>query len=149
MLKENRFKFNRMKKIIILFTLLLNSEFSFSQNRLTLEIEGVKKQSGKVYVSVFDSEESFKLRKFDHSYVVNPDDEVVSLYLNLPTGECLFSIYQDVNSNGKIDTYLLGIPKEPFGFSNYNGKSVPGNFNQHKVIINEKTKKVIVQLHKL
>ena len=36
----------------------------------------------------------------------------------LPYGEYAISVYHDKNDNGKLDTGLFGIPKEPFGFSN-------------------------------
>jgi uncharacterized protein (DUF2141 family) len=37
---------------------------------------------------------------------------------DLPYGEYAISVYHDKNDNGKLDTGLFGIPKEPFGFSN-------------------------------
>ncbi|WP_455610773.1 DUF2141 domain-containing protein, partial [Bacteroides sp.] len=36
----------------------------------------------------------------------------------LPTGTYAFSMYQDENGNGKLDTGAFGIPVEKFGFSN-------------------------------
>ena len=39
-------------------------------------------------------------------------------FKDLPYGEYAISVYQDKNDNGKLDTGLFGIPKEPFGFSN-------------------------------
>jgi uncharacterized protein (DUF2141 family) len=39
-------------------------------------------------------------------------------FRELPYGEYAISVYQDGNGNGKLDTGLFGIPKEPFGFSN-------------------------------
>ena len=37
---------------------------------------------------------------------------------NLPHGEYAISAYHDRNGNGKLDTGLFGIPKEPLGTSN-------------------------------
>ena len=36
----------------------------------------------------------------------------------VPPGEYAVAIYQDLNNNGKLNKNLLGIPKEPVGFSN-------------------------------
>ena len=37
---------------------------------------------------------------------------------NLPEGQYALSCFQDLNGNGKLDTNLVGIPTEPYGFSN-------------------------------
>ncbi|MGP1565620.1 MAG: DUF2141 domain-containing protein [Treponema sp.] len=50
-------------------------------------------------------------------------------------GEYAFCVYQDVNKDRKLNTNAIGIPKEPFGFSNYDGKTYPGNFKKHKVFV--------------
>jgi uncharacterized protein (DUF2141 family) len=36
----------------------------------------------------------------------------------LPAGNYAVSAYQDLNGNGKLDKNLVGIPSEPYGFSN-------------------------------
>jgi uncharacterized protein (DUF2141 family) len=48
--------------------------------------------------------------------VVNQKVEVV--FMNLPHGWYGVSIYHDENANGKMDKYIMGIPKEAYGFSN-------------------------------
>lgn len=41
---------------------------------------------------------------------------------NLPYGDYAVSVYHDENLNGDMDSGFMGIPKEPYGFSN-NAKS--------------------------
>lgn len=36
---------------------------------------------------------------------------------NVPVGTYAIEAFQDVNANGKMDTSWIGIPQEPFGFS--------------------------------
>ena len=36
---------------------------------------------------------------------------------NVPVGTYAIEAFQDINSNGKMDTSWIGIPQEPFGFS--------------------------------
>lgn len=120
-----------------------------AQTNLSLEIVGVIKEGGKIHVSLFNSEQSFEERRVYLTLVSNPDSVNINLPLNLPAGEYLFSIYQDNNNNGELDTNLLGIPKEMFGFSNYDGKSIPGSFKKHKVQVAEATKKISVNLYKI
>jgi len=58
-------------------------------------------------------------------------------------------MYRDGNNNGKLDTNIVGIPKELFGFSNYDGKTVPGDYKRHKVLVNDLTDRITVHLYKL
>jgi len=64
----------------------------------------------------------------------------------LPQGECMVWAYQDGNNNGKLDSGIFGIPKEPIGLTNYGGKGVPGGFNKHKVPVNRDTAKITINL---
>jgi uncharacterized protein (DUF2141 family) len=138
-----------MKKIIVLMAAFLCSGIVFSQNTYTLEITGVKKGGGKIYISAFNSKQSFDDRKVYYSVVTDANSETVCLPIALPAGEYVISMYQDINGNAKLDSNFLGIPREPFGFSNYNGKSVPGNFDKLKVMVNDKTKKITVHIYKI
>ena len=43
--------------------------------------------------------------------------ETVIELRNVPPGTYAIETYQDLNNNGKMDFTLVGIPKEPYGFS--------------------------------
>jgi uncharacterized protein (DUF2141 family) len=43
--------------------------------------------------------------------------ETVITLRNVPVGTYAIEVYQDLNSNGKMDSGFLGLPKEPYGFS--------------------------------
>ena len=131
-----------MKKIILTFTVLMISTFAFANN-VKLKITNVKPNEGKVVISIHGSKESFKNHTADKIIILETPASEIETSLELPDGEFAFSVYQDLNSDGKLNANLIGIPKEPFGFSNYNGKSVPGNFERHKVIINKDTEVAI------
>ncbi len=42
----------------------------------------------------------------------------VQTTFSVEPGEYAIAVYHDQNGNGKMDTRLFGIPKEPYGFSN-------------------------------
>ena len=138
-----------MKNIVVCLAVFLHFGIVSAQHNLCLHIEGVKKQGGKLYISLFNTEKSYDQRNVYRSLVANASSETVSVDIGIPVGEYLFSIYQDNNDNGKLDTNLLGIPKEPFGFSNYNGKSAPGGFKKHKVLVHETTGAITIHLYNL
>jgi uncharacterized protein (DUF2141 family) len=120
-----------------------------SQNRINIEILGVKRNGGVVYLSVFNSETSYRKKEIFKTREVNPGSTTLSVSLDLPDGEYFFSAYQDSNNNGKCDTNLLGIPKEPVAISKYDGKGIPGGFHDHKVTVGANNSGLQLQLHKL
>ena len=98
-------------------------------------VAGVKKNSGTIVISIHDSAESFR----KHIPYRNVEQAVTGdkavYHIRLKAGDYVFCVYHDVNGDGKLNANAIGIPKEPFGFSNYDGKSPPGNFKKHKVSI--------------
>lgn len=108
-----------MKTIIIsfVFALAFATQSLIAQN-LTLEVQGIEKVTGKLYVAIYNSSESF-MKKPLTGLVVEVKDKVMSIPCKgLPTGTYACSMYQDENGNGKLDTAAFGIPTEKFGFSN-------------------------------
>lgn len=108
-----------MKTIIIsfVFAFAFATQSLFAQN-LTLEVQGIEKVTGKLYVAIYNSSESF-MKKPLTGFVVEVKDKVMSIPCKgLPAGTYAFSMYQDENGNGKLDTAAFGIPTEKFGFSN-------------------------------
>lgn len=138
-----------MKTFAICFILFALPMITPAQLTVILKIEGIDKLGGKIHVSVFNSEETYNQRDVFHSFILDAKHEALNKVLELPSGSYVFSIYQDRNGNDKLDTNLIGLPKEKFGFSNYNGKNAPGGFNKHKVEITESNKTVTITLFKI
>lgn len=44
--------------------------------------------------------------------------ETKAVFEDVPEGDYAITIFHDKNSDGKLNTNLVGIPKEPYGFSN-------------------------------
>ncbi|MFO7656738.1 MAG: DUF2141 domain-containing protein [Bacteroidales bacterium] len=138
-----------MRTTVFCLALLILHLWASAEATIKLKIEGVEKNGGKVYVSVFNEETGYKAREPFLSFILNADNETIHRSMNLPAGHYVFSIYQDSNDNGKLDTNMVGIPREKFGFSNYDGKNAPGSFNRHKVEIQDEKNEVVVKLHKI
>ena len=62
---------------------------------------------------------------------------VQTKFEGLPKGEYAVSVYHDANLNEELDTNMMGIPKESYGFSN-NAKGFmgPPSFEDAKVLCN-------------
>jgi uncharacterized protein (DUF2141 family) len=142
----------RMKKreMLIGLCLLMFAAPVFSQTKtITVEIHQVTVNGGTVYVSASSSKEAYKKQQPDKTASCEPDGSVVRVEMTVPTGDCIINTYQDRNGNGKCDNNLLGIPKEPVGITNWDGKGVPGSFDKLKIAVTPDTQTVRIHLHQL
>jgi uncharacterized protein (DUF2141 family) len=84
----------------------------------SLIIEGLANAKGEVRIAMFNSKDSYTKEPV-YAVVLPVDSTVVDWKVDeLPFGEYAIAVYHDKNANGKLDTNLLGIPKERYGFSN-------------------------------
>jgi uncharacterized protein (DUF2141 family) len=143
-----------MKRIILIycFLILIFTLPIFSQGNnktVTLEINNAIPNGGIVYVSVSLSEAVYKKQMPDYIFQLNPSDSIIRIETVLPFGECVINVYQDLNGNGKCDTGLFGIPKEPVGITNWDGKGPPGSYNKLKTTISNTTQTIRISLYQL
>lgn len=87
---------------------------------LTIEISGVTPDLGKVYVAVYDRPETFPIsgKQLAGRVLAAGDRHLTAHFADLPPGQYAVVVFQDFNGNGQLDKNFLGIPKEPYGFSN-------------------------------
>jgi uncharacterized protein (DUF2141 family) len=130
-----------LPKIICL--LLINFSFSFAQENenqnLTVNVSNLNSNDGKVFIAIYDSEDSF-LNKGFKSYVTKIENNSCSVtFENIPSGNYAISLYHDENDNNKMDSNFMGIPKEDYGCSN-NAKGFmgPPKWEDAKFEINNK-----------
>ena len=101
---------------------------------VTLEVEGLdtsRLQGAALLVAVF-TEPAGWLRQpqSGHRFSLEAatNGKVTVVLKDLPEGALAFSLFQDANGNGRLDMNPMGIPVEPFGFSN----DAVGNFGPPK-----------------
>lgn len=133
-----------MKKIFTVFFRMTLLGLVYSQTMQTealhdveIVITGIKENSGTIVISIHNSVESFNKRLPYRTVKLAANGEKAVYHIPLESGDYAFCVYHDVNNDGKLNTNAIGIPKEPFGFSNYDGKGFPGNFKKHKVFIED------------
>lgn len=111
-----------MKRLMILMVLaVLSTPLLYGQKKPTLmvKVANIKEQQGFVMIAVYDSENEFLGSDMVIGAKVEVDAEVIThRFLDLPYGQYAISVFHDIDSNGELDTNLVGIPKEPYGFSN-------------------------------
>jgi len=138
------------KKIIFVCALLWIANNSFADNiNATIKINNVSIKGGSVYVAVYSNENDYKNEQAFISFILQPDNTVLTYFLDLPEGEYAVSVFQDKNNNGKLDTGIFGIPSEPVGKTNYNLKGSPGDFNKLKIPVNNNSTTLTVNMGKV
>ncbi len=86
--------------------------------QFVLQVEGLGKVEGELRIAMFNSQETYTKEPV-YTVVIPVDSTIVVWKVDeLPFGEYAIAVYHDKNTNGKLDTNLLGIPKERYGFSN-------------------------------
>jgi len=86
---------------------------------LTLEISGMSPMEGFVMIGLYDSEAAWDDgRAVAGSRAEVGGETITAVFTDLPAGSYGVKMYHDTNSNGEMDTNLMGIPSEPFAFSN-------------------------------
>ena len=103
------------------FLLLLN--FWNMENPVTMRLQfsNIDAAQGSIYLAVYDKRHKFLDETAVLFQKVIPVVQSGNLEIalpELPAGTYAISCFHDVNGNGKLDTNFLGIPTEPYGFSN-------------------------------
>lgn len=110
-----------IKKSILGFLITFLSFVIHAQTQHTLVIDNLDNKKGTLYIGWYSNDSDF--RKEDKAVLkkiinVSGHKTIPVVFENIPPGVYAIAIFFDINGNGKIDTNLLGIPKEKYGFSN-------------------------------
>jgi uncharacterized protein (DUF2141 family) len=87
---------------------------------MRVEIDGLRNTRGQVHCSLFSSPADFP-KKADQA--IAPDTSAISQgkvceFPGVAPGTYAISVFHDQNSNGKLDTNFMGMPREGVGASN-------------------------------
>lgn len=112
----------RAKLLSMLISCFLLSSFnSFlpsDKDTLILKVTNIKKAVGDIYVAVFDNKEDYMENRFVEAVAAVEIKGELEINIEMPKGKYAISIFHDTNEDGELSTNFLGIPKEPYGFSN-------------------------------
>jgi uncharacterized protein (DUF2141 family) len=106
---------------------------------IELSVGNITELSGTLYWSIFDNEDSYKTEQTPlvagRSRVI---DETLKVTLHdLPAGDYAIKLFHDANDNGEMDSNLLGLPQEGYGFSNNGGTFGPASFKDAKFTVQD------------
>ena len=90
-------------------------------NTIHVEIAGLRNDEGQAVCSLFSSAGDFPKKTgkaVAHSTSVISNRHAACEFTGVPPGTYAISVFHDENSNGKLDTNFMGIPREGVGASN-------------------------------
>jgi len=122
---------------------------SASAATLTVKVENIDKKGGDLHVALYDqaSWSNDDAEPLAGAIVPAIAPETNVTLQNIKPGVYGVKTYQDVNRNGKFDQNWLGLPLEPYGFSN-DAKPVltaPG-FDRTKFMVRDGANIIMIHL---
>lgn len=119
---------------IIATAALLGLAASAPAAELEIQVQGLASGQGEVLVAVFSGPDNW-LRKpvavAKQPAAGQRDGTLTVLLKEVPEGLLAVSVIHDLNGNGRLDMNAMGMPQEPFAFSNKaGGQFGPPRFEQ-------------------
>ncbi|WP_353084670.1 DUF2141 domain-containing protein [Stenotrophomonas sp.] len=87
---------------------------------LQVHLDGIRVQTGTVRLALVDGPAGWegKAPPVQAQALTPSGDSAQAVFKNLPAGEYAVLVTHDENGNGQLDTNVLGMPIEGYGFSN-------------------------------
>jgi uncharacterized protein (DUF2141 family) len=101
--------------------MIIHSLLSSTNNcSLEVEVDTQGRRRGKVMLALFRDQDNFPEQSAAFQGIIEPADQetIRHTFSNLAPGHYAIAAYHDLNSNGKLDRNFLGVPTEPYAFSN-------------------------------
>ncbi|HYE51518.1 MAG TPA: DUF2141 domain-containing protein [Azospirillaceae bacterium] len=139
-----------MRTTVPAFLLALLAGASAQAAQVTVTVSNAVAGRGEIRASIFDGAAAFD----------KGDDPVAAVRLrvhgeggtfafDLPEGRYVVRVFQDIDRDGKLGTNMLGIPSEPFGFSNdAMGTMGPPSFDQAVVAVGAEPTAIRINLRR-
>ena len=154
-----------MRTLLTVLLILFAPAVTATELRITLE--GIRSSQGTILIGLYDSLETFTraIELSDKDGFLNDPDRFAAVALrantvmksavvltNLDPGPYAIILFHDENGNGKLDKNALGVPTEPYGFSNnVRGFLGPPSFEEAimKVNADDKAVRIVLIYHDL
>lgn len=112
---------------------------------LIIRAEGVSSAQNMVYAGICDT--SFEEATCPYKDRGQAKAGVVELRLrNVKPGSYAIAVFHDTNGNGKLDRNFIGLPSEPYGFSNDVGRRGAPNFEAARIIVKEPSTTIVIPI---
>ena|SRR5688572_16149584 len=135
-LKKKRTTMKKLSISALLMIGLLSTSNLVAQGKLEVTIKNIKELKGTIRVSLFNNEKDFLNQAIESKVVKASSGEISVAFDKLKPGEYAVAVIHDVNENKELDKGFMGIPQEPYGFSNdARGKFGPPSYTESKLSV--------------
>jgi len=121
---------------------------SAGQATVIVKVTGLRSEKGQVRIAVFNSSEKWLGEQPVYSSTINVDSQSVTWKIyDVPYGDYGIAVFHDENKNGKMDKNFVGIPLEPYGFSNNVRVTLgPPTWGKSKFVVKGSTTEVSIEV---
>ncbi len=121
---------------LLALVLLVGAVPAANAATLSIEIKGEVGDKGSVLVAIYKADDKWMGKGSDARKALAKKDGVSVTFSDLTEGEYAISMFVDENNNGKLDANAIGMPIEPYAFSNgAMGNFGPPTFAQAKFVV--------------
>ena len=119
---------------------LLLAAPSLQAAELTINITGIPSAKGKVLVALYDDPGAYDANQRGKSAMVTvTGKQETVVFRDLAEGDYAVKLFHDENGNYQLDTNMLGLPKEGYGFSNNQARFGPSSFEEARFSVKQDT----------
>jgi len=130
---------------LTLSSFLLSAAVCAHAANIKLEISNIQVTEGMVMVAVYDTEANYNGGEPVAISQIPVNSKKLSIdFSELAEGDYAIKLFHDENNNGKLDTNLVGMPVEGYGFSNNAGRFGPASYTDARFAVNGSTELTIV-----
>ncbi len=112
-----------VRATLLLASLLSMTALTQAQVCVTVEVQNVRPQQGQLMLAAYSDAESFGKKPVQALRVAAGDATMSVQVCGLAGNSVAFTLFQDLDSDGKMGKNALGMPTEPWGSS-----GTPGMF---------------------
>jgi uncharacterized protein (DUF2141 family) len=108
-----------MKQLALMLTMIMLPAVASTPVTLKVEISNIRQAKGKIWIAMFRPNEKFGNEKPNIYKIIDIQSLATQRAdFEIEPGRYALAVYHDLNDNSILDKNFIGIPKEPYGFSN-------------------------------
>lgn len=132
--------------ILVVAMLSITNSLTAQNKNITVTVNNVTSNSGKVVFAIYKDKTTFKIRKaLQGKEAKIIDGKTTVTFNNLTPGEYAIICYHDKNNNNRMDFAANGMPLEDYGASNNVMAFAPPTFNGAKFLLEDKDLKLNIK----
>ena len=114
---------------------------------LLVKVKNIKKIEGSIKIAIYNHEDHFLSKEIRSDGQKIDSNTLEFSFKGLGEGVYAISLFHDKNDNDKLDSNFIGIPTEPYAFSN-NAKGMfgPPSFEDCKFSLSSGSKEITISL---